>query len=239
MRTDIYVFLLACSVLLGGCSRTIQTQEPPVAEKETPPMVQVKNVTITDANLILDYRVSNPFDDDIRVLLDVSHEGDPYAVTRIDGEWVWIKLRCYHELELGGLADRPAYGEYLRLAPGESRTGRIVLDLPIKDDFRELEEVGRAHKQITLQRAVLEVGYFRPQYSRLFKGIASISRTMGDITKLRYPPANVVVAEQMQGGRSREITYIWGQWPELRLEESAKVLITGVSIPCSVVVEDK
>ena len=87
------LLLLAGSVFVGGCCRARQTQEDLVAEKKGQGMVRIQKFTLTDKTLTLDYQVSNPFDDDIRVCQDTSIDGYLHAVTRIDAETVWIKLR--------------------------------------------------------------------------------------------------------------------------------------------------
>ena len=163
MRTTVYVSLLACSVLLGGCGGASQTQEPPSPEKERPGMIQIKKLTATDANLTLDYQVSNPFEDDIRVCQDTSAFGRTHVVTWIDDETVWIKLRFNLEMD-HTLRNPEPIAKYVRLAPGESYSDTILLALPIRNaspvyDW-DREDRGKEREDIVLHRAFFEVGYF-------------------------------------------------------------------------------
>ncbi len=48
-----------------------------------------------------------------------------------------------------------------------------------------------------------------------------------------------LIREEIQDGRSREVVYFTDMWPTLNRQESAKVAVTDVDIPCSVVVDDK
>lgn len=247
MKTIVCVFAFACSVLLSGCSGERQAQEPPGIEKKPPPMVQIQNLTITDANLILDYRVSNPFDDDIRVCYDTwayPNQAAQDAATRIEGETVWIKLRS--DLDRGPdivIVDPPAVAKYVRLLPGESCSGRIHLNLPIKDrDYlREFFADRKKHEEIVLHRAVFEVGYFGPKWNMVFdsshemlkkKSIKPKPMIMGPNYYLTFDP---LITEETLDGRLREVMYMTGR-PH---QQSVEVLIADVNIPCSVIVDDK
>ena len=256
MNNIIYTFLLACSVFLGGCCCTRHIPEDLTREKKPAEMIQIQNLTLTDKTLTLTYRVSNPFEDGIWVCYDtwVHGEQDVQSTsTRIDGETVWIKLRFNLE-SLGALTNPPAVAKYVRLPPGESCSGRILRNLPIKDYLRE----GRAehkehkeieHKEIVLHRVVFEIGYigtFGPKWNALLDSWAekmkegSIESKPRVFGPYRYYilPVDPLITEETLDGQLREVMYLHYK-SFVKKEESAKVLITDVAIPCSVVVDDK
>ena len=76
MNNILYTFLLACSVILGGCYRTRQVPEDLIQEKEPAEMIQIHKLTLTDYTLTLNYRVSNPFEDSIWVCYDTWVHGE-------------------------------------------------------------------------------------------------------------------------------------------------------------------
>ena len=139
MNNILYTFLLACSIFVGGCSRIRQIPEDFTQEKEPAEMIQIRNLTLTDRTLTLNYRVLNPFENSVWVCYDrwVHGEQDVQNTsTRIDGETVWIKLRFNLE-SVGTLSDPAPVAKYVRLPPGEFHSGKILLNLPIKDYSRE------------------------------------------------------------------------------------------------------
>lgn len=248
MNTILRTFLLAFSVCFSGCWRTRQGDEHLALEKEPPPMIKVKDLTVTDETLTLDYQVSNPFDDDIRVCHSAGIYGNrdiQRAARRIEAETLWIKLR--RNIKRDGIVFRtpPGIAKYFRLAPGESYSGRILLDLPARDYSRESWESPQEHKEVVLHRAVFEVGYFGADHNKFFDAVFEELKKQpvkpelpGDSSfhRLTFEP---LIAEELQDGQMREVTYISEYWPNLRDEESAQVLITDVNIPCSVVVDNK
>jgi hypothetical protein len=210
-------------------------------------MVQIQKLTVTDANLILDYRVSNPFEDAIWVCYDLSArpKDDVQGVaTRIDGEAVRIQLRCNIE-RVGGFVDPPPIAKYVRLPPGESYSGRIRRDLPIRDYVREWQAGRKEHKEIVLHRVLFEVGYFGPDCNEYFASVFEWSKKEPD----KYKPVVVepfyvmsgapFITEEPLDGKSREVLYTEKYLSFIGKERSAEVLITDVNIPCSVVVDDK
>lgn len=249
MNTILCRFLLACPILLyGGChARQIPADRTP--EKETSRIIQIQNLALTRDALTLDYQVSNNFEDDIRVCHDTriyANQEVQHMATRIDGETVWIKLSF--NLERDNIhRDPPAIAKYVRLSPGESYSGRIRKNLPIKigSPVRSVQEDGEKRQEIVLRRAIFQVGYFGPKWNTFFdsvserirkRGIKPETMVIGKFHYLRYDP---LIAEEMQDGRMREVTYISQYWPNLRYEECAEVVIADVNIPCSVVVDDK
>jgi hypothetical protein len=249
MRTIVYVIFLACSVFLSGCVSARQTQEPPSPEKEPPAIIQIQNLTVTDANLILDYRVSNPFDDYIRVCRDTSAFGRTHVVTWVDDETVWIKLRFNLEMD-HTLRNPEPIAKYVRLAPGECYSDRLILSLPIRNlspvyDW-DRQDRRKEREEIVLHRAVFEVGYFGTKFGKFF----DVSRELNNrgepvkgelivVGEGHYITSNPLVVDEVQHGRSREIVYVRAGWPSIGEEESASVVLTDVNIPCSVPVDDK
>jgi hypothetical protein len=254
MKTVVHVLLSVCFVSLGGCGRTGQSPKAVAQEKEPPPMVQIQKLTVTDANLILDYRVSNPSADGLYVcesgcVFNCLEE----AGTRIDGETLWITRRSKSEMETDTLilANPPGkVSKYLRLRPGESHSWRIVLDLPImkwpSGVFSPAQERAKKRKQIVLHRVIFAVGYFESRYNQRFvEGSAEGKKVMGikdGDTSVVTPEFGVridpYVVDEIHEGKSRQVLYISNS-PSKKLEESETVLITDVEIPCSVVVDDK
>jgi len=255
MNTILYKFLLACSIFLGVCCQprhigdsawekepTRQIPEVPILEKEPLPMIQIQNLSLTDKTLTLDYQFSNPFDDYIWVCYDVSVYGKQdvqHSYTIIDGETVWIKLRCNFD-HFTGFEDPPSVAKYIRLQTGVSCSGRIVRNLPIKN-YIGLEP-RKEKKEITLHRVVFEVGYFEPKWNKFFNSIAERFKKKGIKPKPRilgsyYYLDGTIVTEETLYGQLREVMYLNDDFtPWIKNEVSSKIVITNVAIPCSVVV---
>ncbi len=245
MTTILYIFLFACSVFLSGCHPYTQLAREKAADNGKCGMLQIENLTVTEKTLMLDYRVSNHFAYDIRVCQDIDFDGREHVETRIDAETVWIKLRF--NLERNIHRDPQAIAKYLRLSPGESHSGKIILNLPIRNasPVYYFDEDRKEHKQIVLHRAVFEVGYFGAEFGEFFDVAAEILKERGikhDFSVRRgrkVLQAQPLIVEEMQDGQPREVVYVNDLWSSTKLEESAEVLITDVAIPCSVVVDDK
>jgi len=207
-------------------------------------MLDIESLTVTEKALTLDYRVSNRFLDDIRVCQDIDVYGRDHVETRIDAETVWIKLRF--DLSRNTFQSPPAIAKYLRLAPGESHSGRIVLDLPIKNasPVYHFGEDRKEHEQIVLHHAVFEVGYFGTKYNKFFDIVSKRQKATGIKPKTKGEllgaglPIQPAIVEEIQDGQPREVVYV-DMWPSSNREDFAKVVCTDVDIPCSVVVDDK
>ena len=273
MNTIFYTFLLSCSVFLGGCCRhrhigdMAQEKEPPkeiqevvttgkeptrhipevpITEKEPPQMIQIQNLSLTDKTLTLDYQLSNPFDEEIWVCYDTGVYGKQdvqHAYMDIDGETVLIKLRCNFE-HFTGFENPPSVAKYVRLQPGESCTGRIIRDLPIKN-YIGLEP-RKEKKKISSHRAILEAGYFEPKWNKFFDSIAERFKKKGIKPKPRilgsyyYLDEGPIVTEETLDGQLREVMYLNDTFtPWIKNEVSSKILIINVAIPCFVVVDNK
>jgi hypothetical protein len=244
----IYIFLLAYSVFLIGCRPSrpdSQLSREKVPEEGQCLMLDIENLTVTEKALTLDYEVSNPFTHDIRICQDIDTEGKYDVETRIDAETVWIKLRF--NLARNFHRDPPAIAKYLRLPRGEPHSGRIILNLPIRNasPVYDFEERRKKRKQIVLHRAVFEVGYFGGEFGEFFdvaseilkeKGIKRNIQVIGGRKLLLTQP---LIVEEIQDSQPREVVYVDDLWSSIKLEKSARVVVTDVDIPCSVVDDDK
>jgi hypothetical protein len=226
MTTIIYIFLLVSSVFLSGCRQRSQPSEEKAPEKKACLMLEIENLAVTEKALTLDYRVSNHFGYGIWVCEDIDVDYEYHVETRIDAETVWIKLRF--NLESNVMPYEAVLAKYRLLLPGESYSGRILLDLPIRNasPVYDFNEDRKKHEQIVLQRAVFEVGYFRGD--SIYGSIL--------IQDNQIEPR---IEEEIEDGQSRKFLYFTELWPGISEEKSAKVDITDVNIPCSVVVDDK
>ena len=248
MKAIGYTFLLACSVFLSGCRHTGETQHR-TPEKERSDMIQIQDLTLTDKTLTFEYLVSNPFEDDIRVCHAAWVYGDlelQHAITRIRDNTVRIIL--------GNVAREPKVfqnprpiAKYVRLAPGESYSGRIFLDLPIRD--YSLEPAPRSTRpreenmDIALRRTVFEIGYLGPKLNKFFAAVSDHVKmdavdpkptTIGPYYYLSHNPA---IIEETVDGKLREVVYVRGRsWD---LESAEVVLTTDAAIPCSVPADDE
>lgn len=257
MNNILRTILLACSVFVGGCLSPDQIQQYAAVEKVPPAMIQVRSLKMAKDTLTLDYRVCNPFKDDIRVCHSTwvhGKQGVQKATTRIDGETVWIRLRFNTEKNIAVFVNPPAIAKYVLLRPGESYSGKIPLDLPIRDYSREWQpyhEKGKQvkeRKQVVLDRAVFEIGYLRtvgPNWSKLLDSESERLKTKAVKPRPRilgpfyYLPGNPFLTEEELDGQLREVMYLMEHTSLKQREEAAEVLFADVNIPCSVVVEEK
>ena len=248
MNTILYTFLLACSVVLSGCCRTRQSPGDLPPQKEPPGMIQIQEFSLTDKTLTLDYQVSNPFEDGIWVCYDTWVHGEQVVqdvTTRIDGETVWMKLRFNLDERSGSFVNPPAVAKYVRLSPGESCSGRILLDLPIRDYSREPRTGGKEHKEVALHRAIFEVGYFGPKWNKFFDSVSE--RIKKEPNKYKpivdgpfyYLSISPFITQETLDGKLREVFYMVEYTGFVSNEESAEAVVTDVAIPCSVVVDEE
>ena len=237
MNTFAYSFLLACSVVLSGCCRAPQGPEPLGREKEGRRMIQIENLILTEKSLTLDYEVSNPFAHEIWICEDIDVRSKYDVETRIDAETVWIKLRF--NLECNFMPWPGVLFKYRRLPPGQSHSGKILLNLPIANasPVYYFGEFGKKKKQVVLHRAVFEVGYFEGDLLNTLS--ERIERAKGDTTGNLGLESEAVMMERIQHCQSRNTVYLPHLWPGESMEKCAEVLITDVDIPCSIVVDEE
>ncbi|MHC4511920.1 MAG: hypothetical protein ACYTAO_23735 [Planctomycetota bacterium] len=147
-------------------------------------------------------------------------------------------MRLKFKLRSNILRNPLAIGEYLRLAPGDSHSGRMVLELPVRNasPVYVFHEDGKSHKQVILHRLVFEVGYFEgPVIDDVAERVEKAKRD----PNLRETEIEPVIVEEIQDGQPRRLLRPNQIWPGLAWEKSAKVAVANVDIPCSVVVDDK
>lgn len=242
-----YFFLPLCSVfcsvlLCGGCQMKQTMQEQSIA-KEAQIMINIRKVTRSEKTLAVDYEVQNLFEDDIRVCQDINIYSNMDVAIRIDEEDIWLKLHTDLEADNVFWSPEPV-AKYIRLRPGESHSGRILLSLPIKN-FSPVKwpQVSQKRKEIFLQRAnlILEVGYFAPRSNERFEEISKMSQEMGvggfiEIEGRGWPSlqSSPFTTEEIQNGQAHEVTYISAPWLAMPGEEIARVSVSAVCLPCLV-----
>jgi len=235
MSMVICIFLLAISVFLGGCRWGSQGPKHMTQKKTTCRMIKIENLTVTEESLTLDYQVTNPFTDDIWICEDIDVRGKYDVETRIDAEMVWIKLRF--DLDCNLSLWRAVLFKYRRLEPGESYSGKILLNLPIVNasPVYYFGEFGKKKKQVVLHHAVFEVGYFEGD---LFNMVSErIDRGKRDTTGNIGLQIEASMMEAIEHCQSRNTVYLPHLWSGESIEKCAKVLVTDVDIPCSVAVD--
>jgi hypothetical protein len=236
MTTYIYMFLLACFVLMNGCSWDSQARIDKTQEKEGGRMIKINNITVKEETLTLDYQVVNPFTNDIWICEDIDIYGRYDVETRITDREIQIKLRF--NLECNILLHQGVLAKYRRLSQGDSNSGRILLKLPITNasPVYDFSEDGKKHKRIILNQAFFEVGYFEGNLLNILSE---------SIEKGKQDPNNeglyseALILEEIKKAQSHDIVYLPHLWRGLRKEKSMKVIITDVDIPCSVAIDDK
>lgn len=235
MTTIFYVILLACSLLLSGCSSNRQTNKDKTQEKVASHMIKIQNLEVTEKTLTLDYAVLNPLDQDIWVCEDIDIYGKYDVETRIDSETVLIKLSF--NLPINMFREPGAFAKYRLLSPEESHSGKILLNLPIRNasPVYNFHEDGKKHEQIVLHRAVFEVGYFEGNLEKVL--LESIYKGKRDPTNEQLY-FEMLMLVQIQYADSGNTVYLHHRWPGLSMEKSAKVVITDVNIPCSIAVDE-
>jgi len=236
MNTVARVLLLAFLLLFAGCRKDGQVSKEQPPEKEAPSIITIEDLATTERDLTLDYRVANPFAYDIWICEDIDTKGKCDVETRIELETVLMKLKF--KLCSNIFRNPLAIGEYLRLAPGDSHSGRIILELPVRNasPVYVFHEDGKSRKQVMLHRLVLEVGYFEGWVmDEVAEGIEKIKRD----PNFRATEIEPVIVEETQAGQLRRLLRPNHIWPGLAWEKSAKAVMTDVNIACSVVVDDK
>ena len=222
MTKVFHVLVLALFAFLYACCRN-QVAVNGVPEKYLSQMIHIKNVELTEKTVILDYIVSNPYEHEIWVCEDIDRYGKYDVETRIAEKTLCVKLRLL--LEINILRSRAVYARYRRLAPGDSRLGRVVLNLPARN-ASPLFSFGERHKnrrKITLRSVCLEVGYFKGDLLKMIS--ERIKKDEREVHKIK------------QSHSQDDAIYLSHLWPGLVLETASKAIVADVNIPGSVVVE--
>jgi hypothetical protein len=230
MAKNFCVILLTCSLFLAGCRRNSQPDEQKASK-----MIKIENLTVTEKALILDYQVSNPFEDDIWVCEDVDTYGKDDVEIRIDIETVRIKLRS--NLETNILREIAALAKYRLLSPGQSHSGKILLNLPIRNasPVYDFHEDRKKHRQIVLKRAVFEIGYFEGKYISRISEVLEKFKSGKSSYELQNTQFDPRIEEEIEDGQSYQFLYCTNLWPGPNDEKTAKIVITDNDITCSVV----
>ena len=216
--------------MLGGCSRRAQPAEEETAESIGQRMIHIDNFTVTDKALTLDYKVSNPFEYDIWVCEDVDINGKYDVETRLSTGTLNIKL-CFN-LECNVYLYNWVYAKYRLLKPGESHSGKILLDLPVKNDspVYGFAKHRTELRPSTLNRAVFEVGYLKGEVIDRFIEIQRLIRL--DDPSRKKADNMPEIKEEMIGEQLQKFAIVPCIWQDIEIEKSAKVVITDVEIPC-------
>jgi hypothetical protein len=253
MSNSVRTITLACLVFFIGCRAESRRSKEKALAKEPPKMLQIQNFTVTDKTLALEYKVTNPFENGIWVCYDIWVHGEQDmqdVAMRIDGETVRVKL-CFNLESSGAFEDPQAVAKYVRLLPGESCSGTILEDLPVRDYLREsrAEREGRKErKKIVMRRVVFEVGYigtFGPKWNKILDSWAEkmkeglIESKPKVLSGHYFLPVNPLITKETLDGQLREVMYLLDYTSLIQKEESAEVFINDVEIPCSIVVHEE
>ena len=249
MKIITYIFLLVCFVVCNGCCCCCPcpcTKQNPVdvvtTEEKTIPIVKIQDPTLTQTyeTLTLEYTVSNPFTEAIWVCHDTDiHPNDNIqnVVRRTDGETLWIRLGANPNINLSVIADPASISKYCRLLPGESCSGKIVFDLPLRN-ISIVSDLKTDREQIIVNRVVLEVGYLGCIFNKFFDYVRKqMKEDKIDPKPLKMDesyyllPYSPLISEERQDGQSREVVYINSESPTLLKEEYAEAVFPYVDIP--------
>ncbi len=195
-----------------------------VPDTENPQFLEVERFSVTEEGLKLNYRVTNIFPHDIWVCTSLSSfasEGHPHTVeTRITNGALRIRRRG--NLEQNMFVDEGAvYAVYHRLLPRQSRSGTVLLPLPVRNNS-PVYEAHEPFSQVVLNRAALELGYFREDLLTLLLQ----SKERGWL----YVRTNFTSAK-----RDPNVAYVRyikpNKWEGLALEQSVQIIISDVTVP--------
>ena len=202
-------------------------------------MIKIENLTVTKKALMLDYQVSNPFEYDIWTCDDIDIYGKDDVETRIDSETVWIKLRF--NLETNILLEEGLLAKYRSLSPGQSHSGKILLNLPIRNasPVYDFDDDRKKHKQVFLKCVVFEIGYFEGKHINRISEVLEKFKSVKSSKEIQNTRFNPRIENEIQDGKSYKFLYCTNYWPGLDKEKTAKVVVTDNDIPCYVVIDDK
>jgi hypothetical protein len=216
-----YVLLPALFVFLHcSCRDQVVANRVVEPEKDLKQMIHIQNVESTEKSLLLHYIVSNPYDHEIWICEDIDRRGKYDVETRIVKETLYVRIHLH--LEANILPIQSVYAKYCRLAPGNSRPGRVVLSLPVSNasPLYDFHDRYKRRKKITLRRVCLELGYFE----------GNLLTTISERIKKDESEAKKIRKSRSQD----DVIYLSDIWPGLVLEKVTKAVATDVDIPCSV-----
>jgi len=220
---------LICYLMLGGCSRRPPPAEDATAESIGERMIHIENFSVTEKTLMLDYKVSNPFEYDIWVCEDIDITGKYEVETRISPGTLRIKL-CFN-LESNVFIYNQVFAKYRLLMPGESHSGKIHLNLPVKSasPVYVFSEIRKELKREILTRAIFEVGYLKGEVINKTLEIMKLVRL--DDPSAKKADNMPEIKEEIINGQSCKLILAPYYWQGLSEEKSAEVVITDVEIP--------
>ncbi len=227
------IVLIICTTITGGCVRPSHGEKGPATPSRGSPQemvaegiengrtvtLKIKDISITSANLRVDYSLENAFPHEIWA-------GDPLNVntplrkpaveTRISDGALHIDFR----FDIPSRINMDTiFAAYRRLRPGESRCGTVLLDLPIIDNSFENFSMGiprDEEEDAVAHRVVFEIGYFKGDLS------TALSESLKD-SNAWQPKSD-----------DPNVAFVPHWWKDLDLEQSAQVLIDNVSLPVRV-----
>jgi len=236
MTNKLHVFLFAFVFMSCCCDN--RTHKYKSTENEKPCMIHIRNFTVTEETLTLDYYVENPFAYNIWICEDIDIFGELNVETRINVEKLQIK--CRFNLENNILLDEAVLAKYHRLSPKDSLLGKIHLKIPVRNasPVYDFDEYWKKRKQVVLHQVVFQVGYFEGNLPDMLYESIEEGKRNPDNEDL-YVEALYLegVLKGSELNCSNDIFYIPHLWKGLRKEKSTKVIITDVDIPCSIVIE--
>ena len=243
MRVFWRIALVACVAIVGGCpsdeketgATLAQTRAVPRHDhevdrrfqKESGQLLEVERFALTEENLTLDYRVTNTFPRDIWVCTSLDGfkpEGEAFFERRIIDQT--LRISCRGNLEHNAFIVGEGHAIYRRLAPGQSRSGSILLDLPIRPispvhfDFNDLFV---PEKSVILNQVVLEIGYFS-------EDLAALMSESSERGWQLLNPGPAVLEMQRNDPNIALAPYRSSWWDGLVMEQSARVVIPDVRV---------
>jgi hypothetical protein len=199
------------------------TQET-AAGKETP-ILQIRNLNVSRGTILVEYRVGNPFSHDIWVAEDASTSGrteGQSAEQRIVDGTLYIDFRFDVDKDI--ISAEHAFTRYRRLAAGQSHSGMIVLDLPVRNNFYAywVYGFGRPEEDVVLHRLVLTVGYFVEDLPNL---LSESAQRDWMVPGLHY---------WQPKSSDPSIAFVSHVWEGLRFEQSVQAAVDDINIAAAV-----
>jgi len=235
MCVRIYLALLIPLIGVNGCrppERAFswpQTSPPSPAyyPESVTDLLTIEDCDLTDAALVLKYRVANTFPHDIWICATQGFfDGEDSLVSqdvRITDGMLWIQRRA--NVQQNCLITGQAFAGYRRLSPGQARSYTIVLPRPIQS-FSVFYATHEEFSEVVLNRIVLQVGYFEGDLLSLIRkySLQSEQNPRGALTfSLNWHKSDPSVIL---------VPYLYNdKWDGLTFEKSISAIIPDVAIP--------